>query len=594
MNEDALRQSGNRAGAMASSAAYSAPVNTMKTQLMPGKSAAMPMSTPTATQPSVQGNSVIDALRSRIGSLSAPSAEEQLMNDQLLQFRGDATSAVMGLEGQGRGITTDLIRGQQGLLNRQNQTQEQTLLDRIAATSAHRTSQLTAAQNEYSIAKDEQARQDALTAPTSVGNSILRFNPSTGQYETLYTAPETAKDQTAMVQEYEYARQNGYSGSFLNYQADANAANSASSSGADTGFSLSSGQTRYDAQGNAIAGALVGGAQAGGAPINPADWENTNRLNALIKDLLSADSAQGLRSAVGAKGSSSLFGIRNNPFSGTQATDFQAKVDSLVASLSLDNIDKLKGTGAISDPEQKMLREASTSLSTRMSEVGFLEELKRIQSVLSNPNGSSGNLSSFQPSQTYVQNLAGVRDSSGQTLSGEDIDYLSRYATQLQQSGKSTAQIDQELNSLMGFNKVGGDTNQAAQVATKKLATFYPKGSSGGQCGRFVNDVTGLAMGDSYASKMRYVDPSIGKGGSQPQAGDAFVMPYKSTGHTGIVASAPIKFHSDGSYDIYVIDSNFKLDEKVDQRIMNSKNISGYARVPWNPRLASLSSLKTV
>lgn len=55
------------------------------------------------------------------------------------------------------------------------------------------------------------------------------------------------------------------------------------------------------------------------------------------------------------------------------------------------------------------------------------------------------------------------------------------------------------------------------------------------QCGQFVNDVLGLSMGDSYSSKMAYVDKNI----RMPAAGMAFVMPvtgdYAANGHTGIV-----------------------------------------------------------
>ena len=57
------------------------------------------------------------------------------------------------------------------------------------------------------------------------------------------------------------------------------------------------------------------------------------------------------------------------------------------------------------------------------------------------------------------------------------------------------------------------------------------------QCGQFVNDVMGLSMGDSYESKMAYVDKNI----VMPEPGMAFVHPvsgpYAPNGHTGIVES---------------------------------------------------------
>lgn len=85
--------------------------------------------------------------------------------------------------------------------------------------------------------------------------------------------------------------------------------------------------------------------------------------------------------------------------------------------------------------------------------------------------------------------------------------------------------------SLQSFNEplsMGG--NGSAQ----KLATI-PDGLKGGQCGRFVNQLTGLGLGDSYQSKLSKMDPSI----KTPEPGMVFVMNYggatAANGHTGFI-----------------------------------------------------------
>lgn len=151
-----------------------APIEPPKTEISPVKAS---------------GPSVIEQLRSKLTSLSTKSAEEQALENELAAFRESANLGITGLEGQGRGIPLSLVRGEQAKLQQQAAIQEQTLLDRLAAASAERQAQLQAAQGEYDLAAAEQAKQDALTAPMQVGDAILQFDPATGQYKTLYSAP---------------------------------------------------------------------------------------------------------------------------------------------------------------------------------------------------------------------------------------------------------------------------------------------------------------------------------------------------------------------------------------------------------------------
>lgn len=114
-----------------------------------------------------------------------------------------------------------------------------------------------------------------------------------------------------------------------------------------------------------------------------------------------------------------------------------------------------------------------------------------------------------------------------------------------------------------------------------KIKNVFSVGTVAGQCGRFVNRLTGVGVGDSFESKMAKTDKSIRLGSNNPpQQGDFFVMPYQWTGHTGFVDKVGPK-KKDGTYDIYVLDSNWKKNEKVLYHVINSSKISGYGRVPF-------------
>ncbi len=92
------------------------------------------------------------------------------------------------------------------------------------------------------------------------------------------------------------------------------------------------------------------------------------------------------------------------------------------------------------------------------------------------------------------------------------------------------------------------------------------------QCGRLVNQATGIGVGDTYQNKMEHTDPSI----KAPQAGMVFVMPTSEKwGHTGIVAGV-----SDDGKTVLAYDANWN--NKSDPGGLHTHEIStdkitGYA-----------------
>jgi len=127
------------------------------------------------------------------------------------------------------------------------------------------------------------------------------------------------------------------------------------------------------------------------------------------------------------------------------------------------------------------------------------------------------------------------------------------------------ASLDKDMYQSPTFNNVDSDTNTAEEVS--KIESI-PDDSSGGQCGRFVNNLTGLGVGDSFDSKMAKMDETI----TEPEAGMVFTMPYKDSGHCGIITSI------DGDMAT-VKDSNWGLDEKVTTHEIALNKMTGFARL---------------
>lgn len=138
------------------------------------------------------------------------------------------------------------------------------------------------------------------------------------------------------------------------------------------------------------------------------------------------------------------------------------------------------------------------------------------------------------------------------------------------------------MRSLYNQNNGGtGSANGAASTVVSALPSVAPAGSvwmrgdkQAPECGQFVNDVTGVGVGDSLASKKAIIDSSI----KTPQPGDVVVTTDGGTkyGHVAIVTSV-----KDGK--ITVAESNYKKKSGVgivtyDRQIaLNSSTILGYA-----------------
>ena len=254
-------------------------------------------------------------------------------------------------------------------------------------------------------------------------------------------------------------------------------------------------------------------------------------------------------SAVGKSGFLSSFGYGLIP--GTERADFVNKYNSLIAQLQLDNVKYLKGQGQVSDAERKILSDASTALKLSQSEADFGSTLQGIVDSLKKVGQK--NIQSI--GNTNIQNNQSSVNSSPQQIFEQF--YLNNQGKRAEidnliNQGKSDEEILQHFginfNNDLSMSQKGSNSNS--------IAFNIPDGVKGGQCGHFVNQLTGLGVGDSYQSKIAKMNPAI----KYPQPGMVFVMPTNGAtseyGHVGIILSINNGIAT-------VKDSNWHGDERV-------------------------------
>lgn len=138
----------------------------------------------------------LEMLRKQYIGAFGPSESELALQDELAAFREQAGLGISGLEGQGRGIPLELVRGKQAQLQEQAGIQEQSLLDRLQMEQANRQLAQQAAGAELGFLQEDIAAQQAAEAarlaglaPQVIDGRLVALNPETGQYEVIYEPP---------------------------------------------------------------------------------------------------------------------------------------------------------------------------------------------------------------------------------------------------------------------------------------------------------------------------------------------------------------------------------------------------------------------
>lgn len=95
---------------------------------------------------------------------------------------------------------------------------------------------------------------------------------------------------------------------------------------------------------------------------------------------------------------------------GSNEQQVKNQFGQIIASLSLENRKKLKGSGAISDFESKTLERASSALGKNLSNKAAEEELRKVRGALATANGLSANIQVKDPRTGQTQMVNANRD----------------------------------------------------------------------------------------------------------------------------------------------------------------------------------------
>ena len=235
-------------------------------------------------------------------------------------------------------------------------------------------------------------------------------------------------------------------------------------------------------------------------------------------------------------------------------------IDSI---LDDETISKITGTGigATIDFKYQNLIGASQDIILKVQQVLSKETIDTLIALKSR-GGTLGALSDQE--RIMLQNAA--TSIGGATVKQGDrvIGYQMSEEAFKKELGTIKAISERAINSMLDFNSVGGDTDSA----TLSIVAEKEVGDKGSQCGRFVNQITKLGVGDTYASKMSKMDKSI----TTPAPGMVFTMPYKNTGHCGFIVSIKNGIAT-------VKDSNWSLDEKIKIHTIPISRMTGFAYV---------------
>lgn len=241
------------------------------------------------------------------------------------------------------------------------------------------------------------------------------------------------------------------------YQKQTDGSYKAITSKSSEGFTLGKDQVRYDAQGNIIAGGTsssTGGIYTPGANPTADAWVKYVQNGGKISDVpneyqnavaLGTTSQAKPQSEINKQTISTIDQLLTNPsfdkifgpvdqllggLLGPQAILAKNQYNQLKGLLSLENIKYLKGTGAISDAEQKLLSNAASQLSRGL----YGEQAREVLTKLK-------------------QDLNVVQDNK---LAPDEEAFL-----------RSKGYTDEEIKSLKGFNSVGKTT--ASNIPQRNL-----------------------------------------------------------------------------------------------------------------------------
>lgn len=286
-------------------------------------------------------------------------------------------------------IPMEFITGQLKAIEDRAATLAEPLERKLSRLQAARQSSLDA--SKFALERADKAAEANKPIEVGAGTSVVKYNPATGQYESVFSTPEK-KTLPTSAQEYEYDVANGYKGSYEQYQNDdANRKRSVTNVSVGGGGSSGTGGKT----GNPTIDSWVDLIQSKQATISsvPAAYKNAvaqalssapavSSGNNLAQDALDAITALETTAGMkGAIGTNLMLGFGKN-IPGSASAGYLAQLDRVKALLTLPNLQYMKGLGAMSDREFNTISSSVAALNPNMSEAQYSTELARIKTVM--------------------------------------------------------------------------------------------------------------------------------------------------------------------------------------------------------------------
>lgn len=488
------------------------------------------------------------------------------LNTQLKNLNASKEAGLVDVENQT--IPMRFITGQQAAMERQAAAKAQglaataePLTTKLARLQMQRQLQQKAKESQYNSTKDELDQlleEQKVNQPqrVEVGGNLIEYDPVTKEYKTVFSAP-AKENLPASVQEYEYAKKNGYQGSYTDYQnEDANrkaqvakiTAGGLNSVQQNAAFKLADDYEKASvdlgkiiSNYNRIVASAKNASPAGDLSLIFAYMKILDPTSVVREGEFATAANAG---SVGDK----LINQYNKIINGERLTDAQRN----------DFVARAKGLYQSAINQQKQI---DKTFSDRADKFGIPADY-----VIRSQNSFNDS-----PTNSQYSSLKEYKNS----VSPEQF---SKISSIIQQENLDETDALRLINKL-GFNSplsMGQNGSIAPKIAQK-----YPEGAKGGQCTTFLHSLVQFPpIGDGKTQKFASVD-KFGITADQlrqnPQIGDVIVTGENKTyGHTAMInAILPNGFR--------VTESNFRGDEKVTHdRIIpfNSPQIYGAIRGP--------------
>lgn len=415
-----------------------------------------------------------------------------------------------------------------------------------------RKTQQEAAQSLFNMLLQKRQLDQAESKPVEVNGQLVQ-KQADGSYKSVYNDPSGGAKTTNDIAEYNLAKSQGYTGTFLDFQ------------GAQANLKQTNIPSSYREW------------ELAGKPGTYAQWLKkgvsgiTGLSDQQIRQIENSPEAKKLLSIQDLQSKLQTYKeFASQPGGFDTVGSRKAILDSLYADLKI-SYKEAANLGALTGPDVAIISEAIKPISGISNLAAYLSS-----------GGQQGVLDSINQALTTAQRQAKINFDSINSKYGEfrDDPYIQNLGKGIGEQAASTNNNDPLDGALkqLGFNSASGGALNTAALA--KVTQKYPEGSQGGQCGIFAHKIVEFPpIGDAKSEKFASVD-KFGIPADQwrqsPRVGDVIVTSESSRyGHVAVVN----KILPDGS--LRLTESNFKGKESVSHdRILalNSPKIYGAFR----------------